>query len=161
MIKRPFRNLKVPLVFGGQWKDHQTFQKWDPISKRLITVNCTCAVPAPAPAPAPPEPPAFYEFVRVASSGDPGTGNFSIIPISLPYVYLNVSLIDKNSYDTSILITALSTATTIKAQKNPSNYVLLTRLSNIDNTTYWEFTCSILSSVGIVNPGDTVVITAA
>ena len=40
MIKRPFRSLKVPLVFGGQWKDHQTFQKWDPISKRLIQVNC-------------------------------------------------------------------------------------------------------------------------
>lgn len=40
MIKRPFRNRKVPLVFGAQWKDHQTFQKWDPISKRLIQVNC-------------------------------------------------------------------------------------------------------------------------
>lgn len=54
MIKRPFRSLKVPLVFGGQWKDHQTFQKWDPISKRLITVNCclprkpnSCARPSP------------------------------------------------------------------------------------------------------------------
>lgn len=40
MIKRTSRNFKVPLVTGGQWKDHQSFQKWDPISKRLITVNC-------------------------------------------------------------------------------------------------------------------------
>ncbi len=40
MIKRTSRNFKVPLVTGGQWKDHQNFQKWDPISKRLITVNC-------------------------------------------------------------------------------------------------------------------------
>lgn len=40
MIKRTSRNFKVPLVTGGQWKDHQSFQKWDPVSKRLITVNC-------------------------------------------------------------------------------------------------------------------------
>lgn len=40
MIKRTSRNFKVPLVYGGQWKDHQSFQKWDPVSKRLITVNC-------------------------------------------------------------------------------------------------------------------------
>lgn len=40
MIKRTSRNFKVPLVYGGQWKDHQSFQKWDPISKRLVTVNC-------------------------------------------------------------------------------------------------------------------------
>lgn len=49
MIKRTSRNFKVPLVFGGQWKDHQTFQKWDPISKRLVQVNCcstlTCKRP--------------------------------------------------------------------------------------------------------------------
>lgn len=48
MIKRPFRDRKVPLVFGGQWKDHQTFQKWDPISKRLIQVNC-CLPSKPVP----------------------------------------------------------------------------------------------------------------
>ena len=161
MIKRPFRSLKVPLVFGGQWKDHQTFQKWDPISKRLITVNCTCAVPAPAPAPAPPEPPAFYQFVRVASSGDPGFGNFSIIPESFPNVYLNVSTSDKNDQDTTNLLITLSTATTIKVEKNPSNYVLLTRLSFTDNGVYWDYLCSILSSVGTVATGDTVVITAA
>lgn len=48
MIKRTSRNFKVPLVYGGQWKDHQTFQKWDPISKRLVQVNC-CACPKPGP----------------------------------------------------------------------------------------------------------------
>lgn len=159
MIKRPFRNLKVPLVFGGQWKDHQTFQKWDPISKRLITVNCTCAVPAPAPAP--PEPPAFYQFVRVASGGDPGFGNFSITPASFPNVNLDVSTSDKNNQDATNLLITLSTATTIKVEKNPSNYVLLTRLSFTDNGVYWEYFCSILSSVGTVATGDTVVITAA
>jgi hypothetical protein len=37
---RPSRNFKVPLVYGGQWKDHQTFMRWDPASKRLIQVNC-------------------------------------------------------------------------------------------------------------------------
>jgi len=37
---RPSRNFKVPLVYGGQWKDHQTFQKWDPVSKRLVQVSC-------------------------------------------------------------------------------------------------------------------------
>ena len=37
---RPSRNFKVPQVFGGQWKDHQTFQKWDPVSKRLVQVSC-------------------------------------------------------------------------------------------------------------------------
>lgn len=40
MIKRTSRNFKVPLVYGGQWKDHQSFQKWDPISKRIVSVNC-------------------------------------------------------------------------------------------------------------------------
>jgi hypothetical protein len=37
---RPSRNFKVPLIYGGQWKDHQTFMRWDPASKRLIQVNC-------------------------------------------------------------------------------------------------------------------------
>lgn len=37
---RPSRNFKVPLVYGGQWKNHQTFQKWDPIGKRLVQVSC-------------------------------------------------------------------------------------------------------------------------
>lgn len=47
---RPSRNFKVPQVYGGQWKNHQTFQKWDPISKRLVQVAC-CPAPAPAPQP--------------------------------------------------------------------------------------------------------------
>jgi hypothetical protein len=51
MIKRTSRSFKVPLVYGGQWKDHQTFQKWDPISKRLIQVNCCPAIPCFNPSP--------------------------------------------------------------------------------------------------------------
>lgn len=50
MIKRTSRNFKVPLVTGGQWKDHQSFQKWDPISKRLVTVNCCLPKPCFKPA---------------------------------------------------------------------------------------------------------------
>lgn len=39
---RPSRNFKVPQVYGGQWKNHQTFMRWDPASKRLVQVSC-CA----------------------------------------------------------------------------------------------------------------------
>jgi hypothetical protein len=37
---RPSRNFKVPQIYGGQWKNHQTFMRWDPASKRLVQVNC-------------------------------------------------------------------------------------------------------------------------
>jgi hypothetical protein len=248
---RPSRNFKVPQVYGGQWKNHQTFQKWDPISKRLVQVSC-----CPAPPIIPPEvctapssvtlsisgsdliitfpsgvlmtsydgwlvnvtdgvdvglliadaavggtytspgtastltagkqynirldctgtgdpacnftvysntitaPTPNFQFIRVSGSGDPGSGNFSISIVSLPNVLLNISVTDKNSQDaTSWLSTGVASSTTIKVQKDLSNYVLLTRNSNTDNTTYWQFDCNISSSVGIVNNGDTVTIT--
>ena len=40
MIKRPSRNFKVPLVWAGPKNKVQTIQKWDPVSKRLVTVVC-------------------------------------------------------------------------------------------------------------------------
>lgn len=49
---RPSRSFKVPQVFGGQWKNHQTFQKWDPVSKRLVQVNC-CYPSSSQPSPSP------------------------------------------------------------------------------------------------------------
>lgn len=42
MIKRPNRNRKVPLVWAGPKNKVQTIQKWDPVSKRLVTVTCPC-----------------------------------------------------------------------------------------------------------------------
>ena len=148
---RPSRNFKVPLVYGGEWKNSQTFQKWDPISKRLVQVNC-CSVPV-----ATNNGSVGFQFFQVTGGGDPNSGNFAIVPISLPNVTLTISTTDKNGQNvTTWLSTGVANSTYIKIEKDLSNYVVLTRLSSTNNTTYWEFNCNIFSSAGIVNNGDTV-----
>ena len=160
MIKRTSRNFKVPLTYGGQWKDHQTFQKWDPIGKRIVTVMCDCnpkIVPAPAPAPPPPPPTNFY-FTRVSTGGDPGTGNFSIEIISPQSILgLSVSITTNTGGDaTTWLSTGVANATYIKVQKDLSNYVVLQRSMSVSGGTFWFFYCTIFMTAGIVNNGDSV-----
>lgn len=102
----------------------------------------------------------LFQFQRTNTPGDPGSGNFSIIPISLPTVSLSISVTDFNSQNaTTWLSTEVAFSTTIKIQKDLSNYVILLRSTSTDNTTYWQFDCTISSSVGVVNVGDNVTIT--
>lgn len=224
MIKRTSRNFKVPLVYGGQWKDHQTFQKWDPISKRLVQVSC-CAPEKTVNIPIPPDEswyptygylvyeshldvypygPVYFwcnssglvetipvaapdyngtvatrngntytvlgvvesihQFVRVLASGDPGSGNFSVIPSDsgLPDVSLTISKTDKNNQNVNtFLITQIKDAEYIKIEKDIGNYVVLANYFTSSQTlTYLKIDCTIFSSVGIISLGDTATISA-
>lgn len=148
---------KVPLVWKSAKQSDQTLLKYNPATKTVVQVGCGCAVATP-----PPPPVTSFQYIRVSQSGDPGSGNFAIIPNGLPNVILNISITDKNSQDaTTFLSVNISGTLNIKIQKDPNNYVLLTRNSNTDNTTYWSFNCTIVSNVGIVNNGDTVTIASA
>lgn len=90
MLKRLSRDFKVGAVSGGQWKDHQTFQKWDPISKRLVTVAC-CLPPKQNPiVPPTPSPPAQnYDWMLIDSDNvvwttSGGISNLSSTGYSIP-----------------------------------------------------------------------------
>ena len=146
MIKRPSRNFKVPLVWAGPKDKEQITERWDPISKRLVRVNCCSAIPA------------SYEFVRIGTAGNPGSGNFSILSHSLTNVYLRLNSTDKNGQNATSLLTTLKTSTYIKVQKDISNYQILTVLSYVDFVGYSRFDCIISSSVGTVSTGDTATI---
>ena len=248
MIKRTSRNFKVPLVYGGQWKDHQSFQKWDPIGKRLVTVNCCLPQKCFEPEPvtnvtltsmisggavvswtyAGPTGVLFeiniYEGITetVDTSGTPkysvlgGTsgvpyffsntaGYYYVASVRVrnnclfsPYAYsstvrylfsgyqyINVNYtgtppdngqlwIDAHSSPlvlgisstigidtdlTSWLTGTVAICTYIKIQKDLSNYVILERLSNTNNTSYWTFQCNPFASSGSLNDGDEVVVT--
>lgn len=224
---RPSRNFKVPQVSGGQWKNHQTFQKWDPISKRLVTVNC-CLPPRQAPEPTPPGPdcdtwyptygyivytyipevypigpvyfwctsggiteepavpaPDFdsesmtatrcgqsytvlgqvslFQFMRVSGSigSDPGSGHLTTIPITPPSVVsLQFSKTDNNSSSAATyLSTIASTADTITITKDINTYATFTISSSTEYSTYWGFTCVIVSQSGTVSLGDIINLT--
>lgn len=245
MIKRTSRNFKVPLVSGGQWKDHQSFQKWDPISKRLITVNCCLPEKCYTPDPVTnvtltsmvsgsavvswtySGPPVDFEVniyqgvtenvdvsgtpvysglgilngstvyftnsanlyyvasVRVRNrclfsdyayssavqyvftgyqyivGSDPNViGIINIDIYSFPSVYLNINKIDNSSVNVDSWLSAtVGTASYIKVQKDLSNYILVTRTSNSDMRTYWQFDCTVIAGPGSLNIGDTVNIT--
>jgi hypothetical protein len=159
MIKRTSRNFKVPLVYGGQWKKHQTFQKWDPVSKRLVTYMCDCN-PKIGVVPPPPPPPTNFYYTKTESIEDFGPGNFLVTVLSLPFVNISISNTTNTSQDASSwLSTEVSTATYIKIQKDLSNYLILERQTSTDNGNYWDFFGSIFMSAGIVNAGDSVEIT--
>lgn len=146
---------KIPLVWKGQKESEQRLFKYNHATQRVVQVGCDCP-----PTVTPPPPTQPFQYVRVAGSGDPGTGNFSIVPIVLPTVSLTLSITDTNSQDASTwLSTEIATSNNIKIEKDLSNYVILTRLSSTNNTTYWQFNCTIFFSSGIVNLGDTVTIT--
>ena len=155
MIKRTSRNFKVPLVYGGQWKDHQTFQKWDPISKRLIQVNC-CLPGRTVQSPA-----ISYQFISVSagSAVDPGSGNTSSNIISFPTVILNFNKTDKNANNANSYLSGILPSASITITKDISNYSVFTVNSRTDLGTYWTFNCTITSFVGAVNFGDTITLT--
>jgi hypothetical protein len=247
MIKRTSRNFKVPLVYGGQWKDHQSFQKWDPISKRLITVNCCLPQKCFEPEPVTnvtlssmvsgsavvswtgPSNVSFevniyegvsepvdtsgtpiysvlggtsgstfyfsntsayyyvasvrvrnnclfsgyaysnsvqyiftgYSFTKVTfTGGAPNNGEMWLDIYSSPSATLGISIFDNLSSDvTSWLYGTVATSTYIKLQKDLSNYIILQRNANGDNGTFWTYDCTILSSSGTLNDGDTITIT--
>jgi hypothetical protein len=217
---RPSRNFKVPLVYGGQWKNHQTFQKWDPIAKRLVQVGCcgptattqqscdtswyptfgyliyeqhldvypigpvyfwcnSLGIVENPPVPAPDYDSgtgkatrcgveytvlgvvSAYKFTRVSGSigVDPGSGNFTS-NISPPNIVLQFNKTDKNSNDASSYLSTISgIATTLTITKDSSNYSIFNISGSTDFGTYWSFSCTISSFLGIVNVGDTVVLT--
>lgn len=245
MIKRTSRNFKVPLVYGGQWKDHQSFQKWDPISKRLITVNCCLPQKCFQPEPVTNvtlssmvsgsavvswtytgELPVDFEvniYQGLTENVDTtGTPIYSVLGVnsgstiyfsntstyyyvasvrvrnnclfsgyayssavqylftgyqyivgldpmisgaintdvySFPSVYININKIDKFGTNLDSWLTGtVGTSTYIKIEKDLSNYILVTRNSNTEYATYWQFDCSIIAGPGSLDLGDTVTI---
>lgn len=100
-----------------------------------------------------------YQFVRVSGTVgvNPGSGNFSSNITSPPTVVVQFNKTDKNSLNASSYLSALaSTATTFTITKDLSNYSVFTLVSSTDSVTYWIFTSTISSFLGIVNVGDTV-----
>ena len=248
MIKRTSKNFKVPLVYGGQWKDHQTFQKWDPVSKRLTTVNCClpakCTFPEPVTnvtltsmvsgsavvswsydgpiaqfevniyqgdtenvntngtpiysalgltsgstvyftnvstyyyvasvrvrnnclfssyAYSSPVQYSFsgYEF-RINSfsdSANPPSGTIDIFLQSGSIYGLNISIYDNSSNNVTTFLNNLLSSTTIKIQKDLSNYEIYNSNGGLDFPTYFFYECQQISKVGTFNINDIVTIT--
>ena len=149
---------KIPLVWKGQKDSDQTYFKYDPATRSVVQIGCGCITSQPTP-----PPPTNFQFIRVSGSQgvDPGSGNFALILINpaLPLI-LQLNITDANSQNAaSWLSTEIANCTHIKIQKDLYNYVVLNRLTSTDNTMYWEFNCTVFSSAGIVNLGDTVTIT--
>ena len=250
MIKRTSRNFKVPLVSGGQWKDHQSFQKWDPVSKRLITVNC--CLPAKCYQPEPVtnvtltsmvggsaivswnysgpsnvlfevniyegltenvdtsgtpiyttlngtsgstyyftntspyyyvasvrvrneclfSPYAYssavqyvfngYQFNVVSTgAGNPGSGNLSLYSVGGSDYLVFISSTSKDSENIYSYLSQISTNTYIKLQKDPSNYIIFTRNTSTDNTSYWFYYCTTFASQGVLYSGDVATLTSS
>lgn len=154
MIKRPYRNLKVPLVFGGQWKNHQTFQKWDPISKRLVQVNCCETPPVPMNSVIPAE--VFYRYFLGGSGQVKYATIIDVAPISL-----KISVLDIFSVDQTAFLQAMSTATTITLTSvvDPNIYYTITVDSTTSDSNYWTYYYTSFSSNGTLTDNEQVRIT--
>jgi ligand-binding sensor protein len=102
-----------------------------------------------------------FEFVNVSGSlgVDPGSGNFSGIPVSFPTVVLQFNKTDANSIDAADFLQSLYYSTLLSAariEKDSNNYSNFIINSSTDSGTYRSFNCTVTSFAGIVLPGDTV-----
>ena len=158
MLKRLSRNFKAPLIYGGQWKDHQTFQKWDPISKRLVTVACCDAAPPSPPQPSPPPIPTevFYRYFV----GQSGQVKYATIIYNVP-ISLKISVLDTFSVDQTAFLQAMSMATTITLTSvaNPSIYYVLTINSTTSDSNYWTYYYTLTSFTGSLIDNEQIKIT--
>lgn len=154
MCKMPAR--KVPLVWSSSKEKVQTLTRFDPTIGRVVNTACPCVVSAEQPTPA-----ISYEFIRISGTVgvNPGSGKFTS-NLSPPNVILQFNKTDKNLLDASSYLSTISgSATTLTTTKDPSNYSVFTINSSTDSGTFWSFNCTISSSSGIVNFGDTITLT--